>query len=313
MSQKNLSENAPARTDAPAPCGKHAYMIMAHNEWDILKKLITLLDNEKNDIFVHIDKKVKTFPELKTTKSTLRFVPDEKRVDTRWGTCSVVHAELTLLEFANSYGPYCYYHLISGVDLPIKSNANIHDFFEKHNGKNFIGFARNNCEERLRYFHFFVPKTRTRSLKNTLQTKARWLLLLLQRILHISRNNDIEIRKGELWISITEDFAKYCIAKKDEVFKRVKHTLLADETVVQTLIWNSPFRATIYDTQSEHDGCQREIDWNRGSPYVWGQDKGDFAVLMKSRRLFARKFSSKFPEIINEVFENIKKQNENAR
>ena len=30
---------------------------MAHNEYDILNKLLLLLDDERNDIFIHYDKK----------------------------------------------------------------------------------------------------------------------------------------------------------------------------------------------------------------------------------------------------------------
>lgn len=36
---------------------KHAYLIMAHNEWDMLNKLIQALDYPNNDIYLHIDKK----------------------------------------------------------------------------------------------------------------------------------------------------------------------------------------------------------------------------------------------------------------
>lgn len=37
--------------------GKHAYCIMAHGNWEQLQMLITVLDDERNDIFLHIDKK----------------------------------------------------------------------------------------------------------------------------------------------------------------------------------------------------------------------------------------------------------------
>lgn len=37
---------------------KHAFLIMAHNEYDILNKLLLLLDDERNDIFIHYDKNV---------------------------------------------------------------------------------------------------------------------------------------------------------------------------------------------------------------------------------------------------------------
>ena len=40
---------------------KHAYLIMAHNEFDILEKLLLLLDDSRNDIYIHIDLKVKNF------------------------------------------------------------------------------------------------------------------------------------------------------------------------------------------------------------------------------------------------------------
>ena len=40
---------------------KHAYMIIAHNEFDLLEILVRLLDDPRNDIYVHIDAKVKDF------------------------------------------------------------------------------------------------------------------------------------------------------------------------------------------------------------------------------------------------------------
>ncbi len=38
---------------------RHAYLIMAHNEFHMLKKLINELDDERNDIYIHIDRKTK--------------------------------------------------------------------------------------------------------------------------------------------------------------------------------------------------------------------------------------------------------------
>lgn len=40
---------------------KHAYLIMAHNQAELLYKLLELLDNASNDIYIHIDKKFKNF------------------------------------------------------------------------------------------------------------------------------------------------------------------------------------------------------------------------------------------------------------
>ena len=51
-------------------------------------------------------------------------------------------------------GNYDYYHLISGMDLPIKTQKEIHEFFENNKGKEFIqendaniiGFIKKNWE-----------------------------------------------------------------------------------------------------------------------------------------------------------------------
>ena len=40
---------------------KHAYLIMAHNNFYCLEKLLLLLDDSRNDIYLHIDKKIKDF------------------------------------------------------------------------------------------------------------------------------------------------------------------------------------------------------------------------------------------------------------
>ena len=34
---------------------KHAYLILAHNEFVILERLIQAIDDERNDIYIHFD------------------------------------------------------------------------------------------------------------------------------------------------------------------------------------------------------------------------------------------------------------------
>lgn len=38
---------------------KHAYLIIEHKDNFVLETLIELLDDSRNDIFIHIDKKLK--------------------------------------------------------------------------------------------------------------------------------------------------------------------------------------------------------------------------------------------------------------
>lgn len=64
---------------------------MAHGEWELLRTLVGCIDDERNDIYVQIDAKVKALPELSAEKAGLRVLED--RVDAWWGDLSVVDAE----------------------------------------------------------------------------------------------------------------------------------------------------------------------------------------------------------------------------
>lgn len=103
--------------------GKHAYLILAHKNFNQLKSLLKLLDHERNDIYVHIDRKAQSFDQQEFNSvcrySRLLFIGD--RHDVNWGGVSVMRAEISLLANATKYGKYDYYHLLSGMDLPIKS------------------------------------------------------------------------------------------------------------------------------------------------------------------------------------------------
>lgn len=52
---------------------KHAFMIMAHNNYNQLTKLLYLLDHPEVEIFLHIDKKSKEYipPKLVYSKINL--------------------------------------------------------------------------------------------------------------------------------------------------------------------------------------------------------------------------------------------------
>lgn len=110
---------------------KHAYLIMVLNNFVLLAKLLTLLDDERNDIYLHVDKKaVEWNPE--TVNSLLRYasITQIERYDVAWGGYSQIRVELKLLEIATQ-SEHSYYHLLSGVDLPLKSQDELHRFFKK--------------------------------------------------------------------------------------------------------------------------------------------------------------------------------------
>ena len=70
---------------------KHAYLIMAHHEFEVLGKLIQAIDDKRNDIFIHFDAKLKSYPVLKAHNANLYIL--EKRIDIHWGHISQIKAE----------------------------------------------------------------------------------------------------------------------------------------------------------------------------------------------------------------------------
>lgn len=279
---------------------KHAYLILAHNEFGLLQILVSCLDDPRNDIYVHIDRKVKALPRLSVRKSTLYML--ENRVDVRWGDLSVVEAEYALFEAAAAKGPYQYYHLLSGVDLPLKSQDYIHRFCDEHDGKEFIGYTWTGMTPELvrreQRWHLFPKHFRSKSLAVRV---PRTLFLRIQEKLGILRNKDIDFKKGTQWVSITDNLVHYLIDRKPWVLKVFHHTFCPDEAFVQTLCWQSPYHKNLFDTSQDDKGCMRAIGWRNGTLVDWGS--GDIAYLESSHALFARKFNSTDMSFIHQVLQ----------
>lgn len=281
---------------------KHAYLIIAHNEFELLQKLIEALDDARNDIFIHFDRKVQYLPSLNTKASSL-YILDE-RVDVRWADVSMVEAEYALFETAFSKGGYAYYHLLSGVDLPLKSQDEIHRFFDKQQGKEFIGYStydyHSEVQRKVQRYHLLPKLFRSNSF---LVKLVRAGFLRLQFVCGFYRNKSVNFKKGTQWVSLTNDFVSYLLSKKEEVLHIYHHTFCSDEIFVQTLCWNSPFRENIYSLEEEGFGCLRAIGWKDGQLLEW--EDNDFDKLMQSDALFARKFSSKNMELVNKIWNSL--------
>ena len=270
--------------------GKHAYLILAHTDMVQLQRLISCLDDRRNDIYVHIDKKaVFEDKEIYTHYASLTIL--ENRLDARWGNFSLVEVELLLFEKALKNGPYLYYHLLSGADLPIKSQDYIHDYCEQHQGKEFIGFALHTPEKELKWrMHYFLF---ARDFKSQCLWKrmVRYIFVNIQDRLGWKRQvGNWEIKKGAQWCSVTNDFVTHLLAYKQIIHRLFYHTYCPDELFIQTVCWNSDFRNRIFDLTDEFAGCKRYIKWKEGELRVL--DLEDVELMEQSDRWFARKFSS---------------------
>ena len=266
---------------------KHAYLILAHGSFDLLRLLISRLDDERNDIFVHMDKKVKVLPEVHAEHAGLYFT--EERVDVRWGDWTVVEAEYVLFATAVARGPYQYYHLLSGVDLPVKSQDYIHVFCDTHQGTEFIGYTLTEITpevvRKVQRWHLFPKDFKNSSI---VKRALRAAYIRVQEILGIYRNRDVDFKKGSQWVSVTDAMARHFLAHRAWAQKVFSHSFCADEMVMQTLAWQAPFREKLYNTQDDGTGCLRSIGWKDGQIVDWTPE--DLPALKASEALFARKF-----------------------
>lgn len=271
---------------------KHAYLIMAHNQFEILKKLLLLLDYEWHDIYLHIDKKVKGFNfanfSIVCKKSKVYFV---ERESIHWGGYSQIKCELELLKSAVKK-EYSYFHLLSGVDLPLRTAEELYYFFEKCGRKEFIHFDYINFNsdiQRMSLYHFFQERNLKR---NYLLRYIEKLSLFIQKKIGINRikRNQIIWQKGSNWFSITQDLTKYILNKEKWIKKTFFMTACCDEVFLQTLVFNSKYEKRLYNREynNNYDSIKRKIDWKRGNPYIWREE--DWEQLKDSTFLFARKF-----------------------
>lgn len=304
---------------------KHAYLIMAYNNWNQLATLLSLLDDKRNDIYVHIDKRSGQFPqellEHSVKESSLSFIP---RKNVYWADYSQADVEMDLMDAASSTFPYQYYHLLSGMDLPLKTQDEIHKFFENETHE-FIAMTPNGgsySEKHTCYYHFLVHNRFYRNHK-VLKGIDRGLMYI-QRLLHLKRvyDKDLKISTGWQWFSITDEFCRYVLSQRDFVKQMFRLTLDVDEKFIGTLVNKAGWHEHLYYVTKPGEGndtfqraCQRYIDFDVPvpQPYTWGREgdtKGDFEKLMNSGFLFARKFDERVnSDIIKMIADHIRTNN----
>lgn len=274
---------------------KIAHLILAHAAPAQLLKLIGALEHRNAWCFVHLDRKVdiRAFPFLRDGERIM-LVPD--RVDVGWGAYSIVEATIHGFQAIVDSGiDFDYVNLLSGADYPLQSPSEIHDFFARNTGKNFMEYysVLNEWTEavpRLTKYHLtnynFPGKYLAQEWMNRL-LPARTMPAGLE---PVGRSQ---------WMSLTLDAVRYILEYLNghpAVVKFFKLTWAPDEIIFQTILYNSPFRTSLVNDNL------RYIDWSKGqaSPKVLTED--DLERMEASGKLFARKFDlARFPAVLGEL------------
>lgn len=279
---------------------KFAFLILAHNEFEVLQHLVNALDDPRNDIYIHYDKKVGNLPRI-TTKNSGLFVCEE-RIDVRWGDVSMLEAEYALWKLAYSRGKYSYYHLISGVHFPLKSQCELHHFFESLGDKNVLmgmEVSYGEIDSKIKKYNFFIKNFVVPNKFIRFLSQHAWRILIrFQKILGISRNRPLQYKKASVWVSLTEDGIAHMLSVERNMLKEYKYTFCGDEFFVASELWNSPLRNKMFFYDK-----MLKCDFVRANCRVY--TTADLEMLLSSDCLFARKFSSMDLSVVKELENHI--------
>ena len=307
---------------------KNAYLIIAHGNYHQLQRLLKQLDDENNDMYIHINSLV-SMPNVDEIYSSVKKskIVFSDRIPVVWGEYGILEAMLVALRCAKSNGKYDYYHVLTGADIPLKTNKEIETFLVDN-------LYNNESNNKLRTNYIYIDdtithKTKARVIHYNLLVKY-WrnpnpfirkgakgineIGYYIQKLLRVDRVKklNLSIKKGAPWWSISDEFAEFVLENEEWCEAYFKdRTFGADETAIQTLIYNSEFKDSLFrPDKSILNGNIRLIDWKRGYPYTW--QNNDFDELINYQHLYARKFDEKFDnEIIDKLYSFLEERSKN--
>lgn len=288
-----------------------AYLILTHKDPKHLQNLIeSLYIKGITSFFIHVDAKerIDSFKKQLTGFDDVDFI--QNRLKVYWGGYNLCLAEKKLLETAlKSIHNYDRLILLSGQDYPLWSNDKMLKQYEAYPQKIYMKCYNLSMvnyppkiPQRIERYHF-------RDLPITNKTMRHFIiggLMYLMNKLPIKKSRYILVGNtkwpvwgGSQWFNISRECAEY-VLKEMQINKVVcnyfKMSFAPDEMMIQTIIFNSPFRK-FADSFSE-DGIYPGLEETSMTHYIEyhnGQKTfkiGDFDNLISSNKMFGRKFDS---------------------
>lgn len=279
---------------------KIAYLILCHKNLPQVEALISKLGDSYCDFYIHIDRKLGDTANIFLDNTFV--VPYEKRINVKWGHYSMIQAEMALISLIQKRGiEYDYVCLLSGQDLPLKSNKYILDFFQNNYGKKFINIVGKWDQQYMRFLKrnvlYYPNMLFQRNLIGKIMRRLyievtggyRKTFKLFQR----KNASNYDFYFGSQWWILTYEclmWMKDWIDKHKEYSVYFYNAMTPDESFFQTVFMLSPFVNTRRDNLTY-------IKWERGNhPKLLGKE--DYKELIKTGKLFARKFDI---DALNEI------------
>ena len=287
---------------------KLAYLILAHRDVGQLTRLIQRLDDVDVAFYVHYDRKSsdESFEQLRAAFQHWPHVYFVPRQSCNWGHVSLVETTIKCVEFSLETGAkFDYGILLSAQDYPLKTNSEIKTFFSNAQGRDFLenfvipkrGWGPEGGMERVRYYYFH-SWMESNPLKRRFLTAAQ---LSMRRLGIRRRLPNRQFYGGSNWWCLTRPCLEYLVTttrNDPDTLNWYRWSQMSGEIAIQTILMNSPFRATITNDNL------RYIDWRgqRANPRTLTQE--DFAALAASDKLFARKFDPMVDPVVLDMLDD---------
>lgn len=236
------------------------YIILCHKDPELVAAIANkVTEGTDNKAIIHVDAKVKMDSFIQNLKNNDKVVFLEDRYAIYWGGFSSIQATMAALEEALKYD--CdRYVLLQGCDYPLHSNQYIDAFFEKNSSIEFLkAYNITKSKRKFNYmkcfgYHFYDGVNRN---EKTLRT-------LFARVLTGFNKIGIKYRKGYYqdgkrkfdiywgWghFALTKGCVEYVLdiyKNNPNLNKYFNHVFPPDETYIQTIVYNSPYREQVVD------------------------------------------------------------------
>jgi hypothetical protein len=252
-----------------------------------LKLLVSRLTQDF-DVYIHADAKwdlkVSNFDNFKNVKFVNRF-------NVNWGSYNQILATIELFKQANAKH-YDYYILISGQDLPIKSNVYIKEAILSNPKCSYVNgelLPRSGWEDQeggFKRVHYYWGADFRKNIFGILSSKFLGVIRFLQYKYNFKRSlYPIPYYGGWNWVNLSQEAMQYVIHFLDEnpdYIRTFKYSLTADELWLQTILFNSSL-PVINDNL-------RFTDWPKYTPHPKILLTEDFQPIYSSKDWFGRKF-----------------------
>lgn len=268
---------------------KIAYLIIAHDEPELLGRLVSRLHAPFADIFIHIDarKDIGVFQKSIPAHVAVKFIAE--RIHVNRGGFSLTKSMVALLKEASKDNKYDYYQTMSGLDYPIKSNTEILTKYQSSPDTNYLHHYElvdgASLSENIYQYHWVDM---TECLKGRAKHYAARLRHLFNRIFgNRPFVKGVTPYRGSQWFAITGETAQAVVkflqtSEGKRIYNFFRFSWGSDEILFQTIILHLGFKKSA--------PYLHYVDWDkaRENPAIFNMS--DLEILKARPELFARKF-----------------------